>query len=183
MPVIVGAPVAGVFGGRRDGRRRHAGQRLAVAGIVGEAHRHLDRRALVGRHQRVGACRRPVDLSGPPGPLVHVVDVAQPVAIHDGGGDRRQRLPDLRRAGDRRPARRGRPACPPDLEEEGEIVISPGFMVEVDLKTRVAEAPSHCRAGVQGLVGQADTQPRASERGGIARDHPVGRAGFQRDDG
>ena len=46
VPVIVGAPVAGVFGAA-DGRRRHAGQRLAVAGIVGEAHRHLDPRALV----------------------------------------------------------------------------------------------------------------------------------------
>ena len=35
---------------------------LVVAGVVGEAHRHLDRRALVGRHQGVGARRRPGDV-------------------------------------------------------------------------------------------------------------------------
>ena len=56
---------------RRPDGRRLAGQRLVVAGIVGEAHRHLDRRALVGRHQRVGACRRLGDVRlsvvGPPG--------------------------------------------------------------------------------------------------------------------
>ncbi len=166
---------------RRDGRRRHAGQRLAVAGIVGEAHPHLDPRVLVRRHQRVGPRRRPVDHSGPPDPLVHVVDVFQPVGIHDGGGDRRQRLPDLRRAGDRRPARRGHPACPPDLEAEGAIAGSPEVIVDVVLRKRVAEAPSHCRAGVQGLVGQADPKPLAIGRGEIPRDHPVGRAGTQRD--
>ena len=63
---------------RRDGRRRHAGQRLGVAGSVGEAHPHLDRHALVRRHQRVGACRRQqgdVRLGGAvhPDPLVGVV--------------------------------------------------------------------------------------------------------------
>ncbi len=92
------------------GRRRRAGQRLGVAGIVGEAHRHLDRLALVRRHQRVGARRRPGDvrLGGVvhPDPLVRVADAGQPVGIHDGGGARRQRLPDLRRARDRRRARR-----------------------------------------------------------------------------
>ena len=93
--------------------RRRAGQRLGVAGVVGEAHRHLDLRALVVRHQRVGACRRLGDVrlgggvSGHPDPLVRVADVGQPVGIHDGGGVRRQRLPDLRRARDRRLARRG----------------------------------------------------------------------------
>ncbi len=90
--------------------RRRAGQRLGVAGVVGEAHPHLDRRALVGRHQRVGARRRPGDVRlgavVHPDPLVRVADAGQPVGIHDAGGVRRQRLPDLRRARDRRRARR-----------------------------------------------------------------------------
>ena len=100
-------------GRRLDGRRRRAGQPLGVAGVVGEAHRHLDRRALVRRHQRVGACCRRLGdvrlgvVSGHPDPLVRVDGVGQPVVIHDGGGVRRQRLPDLRRARDRRRARRG----------------------------------------------------------------------------
>ena len=46
-------------------------------------------------------------VGGHPDPLVRVADAGQPVGIHDGGGARRQRLPDLRRAGDRRRARRG----------------------------------------------------------------------------
>ena len=96
---------------RRDGRRRHAGERLGVVGVVGEAHLHLDRLALVGRHQRVGARRRAGDVrlgaAVHLNPLERVADGGQPVGIHDGGGDRRQRLPDLRRAGDRRRARRG----------------------------------------------------------------------------
>ena len=170
---------------RRDGLRRLAGQRLGVAGVVGEAHPHLDRLVLVVRHQRVGACRRrqgDVRLVAAvhPDPLVHVVDGGQPVGILDVCGVRRQRLPDLRRARDRRRARRGGVGCPPDLEAEGGSADSPEVPFEGDLITRVAEAPSHCRAGVQGPVGQADPQPRAIGFDGIGRDHPVGRAGIQR---
>ena len=73
----------GGVGRRRDGRRRHAGQPLGVAGVVGEAHPHLDRLVLVVRHQRVGACRRQqgdVRLGGVvhPDPLVRVVVVVSP---------------------------------------------------------------------------------------------------------
>ena len=287
-------PARGDLGGGdggSNGRRRRAGQRLGVAGVVGEAHLHLDRRALVGRHQRVGARRRRGDVrlsvvGGHPDPLVRVADAGQPVGIHDGGGDRRQRLPDLRCAGDRRRARRGgvgrrrdddiefvadrpavavagghlhghrprgrwraregaraggegqprgqrrvvgfrrrvgqgvagvrvaergvrehiaerracrrrlvrnrvrhrrrvvggRPACPPDREKDAKTVATrPGGVGDVVLETRRADAPSRCRAAVQGRVADhADNKPRAIGRGGIARDHPVGRAGAQR---
>ena len=49
------------------------------------------------------------------------------------------------------------------------------------LPTRVADGPSRCRAAVQLRAGQhVDLKPRAIGRGGIARGHPVGRAGGQR---
>ena len=94
-------------------RRPPSPSLVSVSGLLAssvKAHPHLDRRALVGRHQRVGARRRPGDVrlgaAVHPDPLVRVADAGQPVGIHDGGGNRRQRLPDLRRAGDRRRARR-----------------------------------------------------------------------------
>ena len=58
---------------------------------------------------------------------------------------------------------------------------TPGGVGDVVLPTRVADAPSRCRAAVQVRVGvRADPKPLAIGRVGIARDQPVGRAGAQR---
>ena len=144
-------------GGGSNGRRRRAGQRLGVAGVVGEAHLHLDRRAQVGIHQRVGARRRRGDVrlgvvGGHPDPLVRVADAGQPVGIHDGGGDRRQRLLDLRRAGDRRRARRGGvdDHGSGHLEDPREPVHGAG---EVFVR---ADGTAGVEGAAAGSVGQAD---------------------------
>ena len=103
---------AGHGGRRRDGRRLGAGRVSANPLASGEAHLYLDRRALVVRHQRVGARHAP-EMS------VSLLSVATRIhwkLVRKGSGNpstsdvthrRRQRLPDLRRAGDRRRARRG----------------------------------------------------------------------------
>ena len=143
---------------RRDGRRRHAGERLGVAGVVGEAHLHLDRRAQVVGHQRVGARRRRGDVrlgavGGHPDPLVRVAGGGQPVVIHDGGGDRRQRLPDRRRPGDRRRARRG--------------VVGAGLdrAVDLDLARPVAAECENSR-GIMGTSGKLFHAPARGGGGG-----------------
>ena len=88
VPVMVGAPVAAVFGGER--RRRRAGACLLAAQDVDEAHLDLDLLAPLVGGQGVGGVGRVGDVllvrravGVHPHPLVgeHVV---QDVVIHDG---------------------------------------------------------------------------------------------------
>ena len=132
------APVRGDLGGGggSNGRRLRAGQRLGVAGVVGEAHLHFDRRAQVGIHQRVGARRRRGDVrlsvvGGHPDPLeagiaVRKKGVRQPVHIRDGAHRRGQCLAHLRRAGDRRRAGGGGVGRHGHLEDRREPVHGEG---------------------------------------------------------
>ena len=82
-----------------------------MAEVVGEGHPHLEGRAQVGVDQGVGAriLARNVRLvrAVHPDPLVRVSGAGQPVGVGNTRGRGRQRLPDLRRAGDGRRARRG----------------------------------------------------------------------------
>ena len=162
VPVIVGAPVAGGVGRhRRDHRRRgRAGAHLGIAGVVGEAHLHLDRLALVGGDQGVGARRRPGDVGlGAvglhPDPLVGVADAGHPVGVHDAGGDCRQRLAHLRRARDRRRPRRGTvgaavhlvtgPAAPHAVRQRGRNLrrLADDALARVQHDRPAARRPGH----------------------------------------
>ena len=100
-------------GGDRAGRGiRRAGALLLAAQLVGEAHLHLDLLARVGGGQRVGGGGRVGDVRRVrhavgvhPHPLVGEAR-GQPVGVHDGARVGGQLLPGLRRAGNRRLARR-----------------------------------------------------------------------------
>ena len=87
-------------GGYRD--RRRTGEFLAVAPVVGEAHRDPDGPALVGRRQGIGGAggTRYFYIVGQP--LVAEGGVVQPVLVRDARRVRGQGLAHLGRAADRR---------------------------------------------------------------------------------
>ena len=98
-----------------DGSRRRAGERLGVAGVVGERHPHLDGCARVGVRQLVGRAGRAVDGRVIAKPLVAERRIGQAVGVRDARRIRRQRLAHFGRAADgqERPSPGGSAAPPP----------------------------------------------------------------------
>ena len=81
VPLIVGAPVARLFGLAATAAVARAGQRLLVGSVVGEAHPHLDRLANVVSHKGVGGGGLALNVRVVSQPLVAENSVGQPVLV------------------------------------------------------------------------------------------------------